>query len=166
MKTTILNPSVYVGTYAKYNEGSIFGKWVNLTDFTNIKDFYLFCFDLHKDEHDPELMFQDWENFPENTIWECSIDNEVFDLLQLDEHDQKQVLIYQNATGYKLAECLNNFENMNWFYADDLENTFFEYYPNLIEFQNNPYINIDFKAFADDWTKVELNGETYYVNVH
>ena len=27
------HPKVYVGTYGKYNSGSIEGKWVDLTDF-------------------------------------------------------------------------------------------------------------------------------------
>ena len=41
MKTTTnLQPSVYVGTYGKYNNGSLFGKWVNLTDFTSKEEFY------------------------------------------------------------------------------------------------------------------------------
>jgi hypothetical protein len=165
METTILNPSVYVGTYAKYNEGSLFGKWVNLTDFTNIKDFYSFCFDLHKDEHDPELMFQDWENFPENTIWESGIDNDVFKLLQLDEHEQTQVLIYQKATGYKLADCLSSFDDMFYFPKDDVIELFFEFFPDLKPFENNYYIDINYKAFTDQYTEIELNGVTYYVNV-
>lgn len=48
---------IYVGTYAKYNEGSIFGKWLDLSDYSDSEEFYEACRELHKDEEDPELMF-------------------------------------------------------------------------------------------------------------
>ncbi len=50
---------VYVGTYAKYNDGNLFGKWFDLEDYTDLDEFYEACADLHADEEDPELMFQD-----------------------------------------------------------------------------------------------------------
>ena len=52
---------IYVGTYAKYNEGSIFGKWMDLSDYSGSEEFYDACRELHSDEEDPEMMFQDWE---------------------------------------------------------------------------------------------------------
>lgn len=36
--TTI--PAIYVGTYYKYNGGSIFGKWFDMTEFDCRDDFY------------------------------------------------------------------------------------------------------------------------------
>ena len=71
---------VYVGTYKKYNEGSIFGKWLNILDYDDIDEFYEACRELHKDEDDPEFMFQDWEYIPDEYISECSIDKEIFDI--------------------------------------------------------------------------------------
>ena len=62
MKVT--NVSLYVGTYRKYNEGNLFGEWMNLTDYADAEEFLDACYDLHKDEADPELMFQDYEGFP------------------------------------------------------------------------------------------------------
>lgn len=50
-------PQVYVGTYEKYNNGSLEGEWVDLTDFDNLKDFYRYIRELHKDEREPEFMF-------------------------------------------------------------------------------------------------------------
>ncbi|EMK9417163.1 antirestriction protein ArdA, partial [Escherichia coli] len=48
---TITAPSVYVGTYAKYNNGSIEGKWINLLDdVTDRDDFCEKIAELHKDE--------------------------------------------------------------------------------------------------------------------
>lgn len=55
----------YVGTYKKYNEGNLAGKWLNLSNFQTYQDFLRACKELHKDEHDPELMIQDWENLPD-----------------------------------------------------------------------------------------------------
>jgi antirestriction protein len=57
-------PRLYVGTYAKYNSGSIKGAWLALTDFDDREAFLAACRELHKDETDPELMFQDSENIP------------------------------------------------------------------------------------------------------
>ena len=41
VKNSILNQvRVYVGTYAKYNNGSIFGEWLTLGDYENAEEFY------------------------------------------------------------------------------------------------------------------------------
>ncbi|MFW8253940.1 antirestriction protein ArdA, partial [Klebsiella pneumoniae] len=50
MRTTTTTPAVYVGTYHKYNCGSIFGKWFDLTEFDGREDFYEACQALHADE--------------------------------------------------------------------------------------------------------------------
>lgn len=74
MSTTTTTPAVYVGTYHKYNCGSIFGKWFDLTEFDGREDFYEACQALHADEWDAEFMFQDWEGIPSQFVSECSID--------------------------------------------------------------------------------------------
>lgn len=61
----IQEAQIYVGTYAKYNEGSLFGKWMQLSDYSDLDEFIEACKELHKDEEDPEFMFQDWEEIPE-----------------------------------------------------------------------------------------------------
>lgn len=66
-------PAIYVGTYHKYNCGSIFGKWFDLTDFDEKSDFLKACQELHEDENDAEFMFQDWEGIPDKFASECSI---------------------------------------------------------------------------------------------
>lgn len=55
------NLRIYVGTYYKYNEGSLYGKWLDLANYSSIEEVYGVMRELHKDEHDPEFMFQDWE---------------------------------------------------------------------------------------------------------
>ena len=72
--------AIYVGTYAKYNAGSVFGKWFNLSDFTDKDEFMEACKNLHKDEDDPEFMFQDRENIPEELVSESWISEKFFEL--------------------------------------------------------------------------------------
>lgn len=52
---------LYCGTYKKYNEGSLFGAWMDLDDYEDAEEFTKACLEIHKDEKDPELMFQDYE---------------------------------------------------------------------------------------------------------
>ena len=74
---------LYCGTYKKYNEGSLEGAWINLDDFADADDFRKACLELHKDEDDPELMFQDinidhdWE---EKLYSECAIPEDYWDV--------------------------------------------------------------------------------------
>ncbi|QHC84703.1 antirestriction protein [Empedobacter brevis] len=108
----ISDAKVYVGTYSKYNNGSIYGKWLNLSDYSDKNEFYKACYDLHDDEKDPEFMFQDYENIPKGLIGECSISDNIFDILQafegMSESLQEPFLIWCN-NGYR---CLSE-ENIN-----------------------------------------------------
>lgn len=81
------NPAVYVGTYGKYNEGSIAGAWIDLSTFDSYKEFLSFCYEVHSDEDDPELMFQDFMNFPSELYHESAFS----------EDDFNAVLAYFNA---------------------------------------------------------------------
>jgi antirestriction protein len=86
---------VYVGTYSKYNNGSIKGGWLNLADYAGKDEFYAACAKLHGDEHDPEFMFQDHENIPEGMISESSIEDVLWDWLALDDDDRELLAIYR-----------------------------------------------------------------------
>jgi len=88
-----MNPRVYVGTYRKYNEGSIFGKWLDLEDYSDLEEFYEACAELHSDEEDPEFMFQDHEDCC-GLVSESSIDERIFELLDKDESDQDIICMY------------------------------------------------------------------------
>ena len=84
------SPRVYVGTYAKYNDGSIDGKWLDLEDYSDRAEFIEACNELHKDEEDPEIMFQDYEGFPSVFYNESEIDENAWEWLTLDE-DQRDI---------------------------------------------------------------------------
>jgi len=84
-------PRVYVGTYAKYNSGSLEGKWLDLEDYSGIDEFEEACQELHGDgEH--EFMYQDWEGIPGQFISESHLDPEVWDAWVNLDQDDKNIL--------------------------------------------------------------------------
>lgn len=116
----ISEASIYVGTYQKYNNGSLNGGWLNLSDYTDLGEFYDACRDLHKDEENPEFMFQDYENIPDSLISECSVDHKLFEFLEafesLDKKQKEPFLIWCDNGHYNLSqedmhELLTHFEN-------------------------------------------------------
>jgi antirestriction protein len=82
--------NIYVGTYQKYNNGSINGAWLDLSKFEDEEAFYTKCGEIHKDENDPEFMFQDYENIPSRLVSECCLNPLVFDILNLALNDDEQ----------------------------------------------------------------------------
>ena len=78
-KTAGTEPRVYVGTYGKYNSGSIDGAWLDLSDYSSLEEFYEAARELHKDEEDPEFMFQDHEGIPDGMVSESHLDPEFFE---------------------------------------------------------------------------------------
>ena len=98
-------PAVYVGTYAKYNAGNLSGAWVNLETFAGDRDgFIAHCAGIHADETDPELMFQDFQNFPREFYGESDLPEALFTWLDLDENDRELLARYQDAVGDKDAD--------------------------------------------------------------
>ncbi|PSL23643.1 antirestriction protein ArdA [Dyadobacter jiangsuensis] len=103
-------PKIYVGgTYGQYNSGSLFGKWFDLTDYSDLKGFLQDCHEFHRNEFDsdgcrPELMFQDWENIPDFLISECSLHKEAFAYFQatseMDEETAEAFEIYCKQINY------------------------------------------------------------------
>ena len=72
-------PSIYCGTYGKYNGGSLRGLWINIASFDDYDEFINFCLAIHADEEDPELMFQDYQGFPRELYCESCMGEEGFD---------------------------------------------------------------------------------------
>jgi antirestriction protein len=97
---TFTSAGVYVGTYGKYNNGSIAGKWLYFKNFDTAADFWKACKALHKDEADPEYMFQDYEGFPASWYSESGMDiDKLITYAHMDEDDQEMVDEYLEATG-------------------------------------------------------------------
>jgi antirestriction protein len=94
--------NIYVGTYQKYNNGSINGAWLDLSKFIDEAAFYTKCGELHKDEDDPEFMFQDYEHIPSALVSECSLNPIVFDILNLalDDDEQEAFIEFMDNQGF------------------------------------------------------------------
>ena len=73
---------IYVGTYYKHNSGDISGEWLQLSDYSDITEFYEACKALHSDESDPEYMFQDYENIPNDLISESWISSKFWEIAE------------------------------------------------------------------------------------
>lgn len=154
------NLSIYVGTYKKYNEGSLFGKWIYLNEFTDYEELLNEMKQLHKDEKDPEFMFQDFE-YPKlfeelDLISESYISKEIFDVLEVIENCNFRIEIleaYCYCMGYNdgdIYELINKVEeSYNGEYDNDIH-----FVSNLLEGcgdlpQNLPnYIHIDWEKTA------------------
>lgn len=93
-------PRLYVGTYAKYNAGSIEGAWLDLDDYGDREDFLTACRELHEDEDDPELMFQDFEGFPRNWYSESSAPPDIlWEWMELGDNEQDAFAVYVDHRG-------------------------------------------------------------------
>jgi antirestriction protein len=114
-----MTAQIYVGTYAKYNAGSIAGAWLNLEDYKDKDAFYAACAELHKDEEDPELMFQDFEGFPSNFYSESGIEEELFDWLALDDREKEILEAYIAITGIQTATIDEAMDNYVGEYSSD-----------------------------------------------
>lgn len=101
----LMKAGVYVGTYRKYNNGSINGKWLNLASYNNKQEFFGACKRLHRNEADPEFMFQDYENVPESMIGESFISSEVWNVLsemkKMKPERREQFCEWCEANGYE-----------------------------------------------------------------
>ena len=92
-KNKTMDAKIYVGTYHKYNCGSIEGAWVDVTNL-NETEFLEKCREIHKDEQDPEFMFQDWEcnHLLDSYVDEMGIDSEFWEIKeQLEKLEDSEI---------------------------------------------------------------------------
>ena len=97
------SPKAYVGTWAKYNEGDLDGKWMDLDDYADYDEFMEAARELHSDEEDPEIMVQETDNIPswlKKYINEYGINGDiVWGYINLDEHEKDLVDGYLSVCG-------------------------------------------------------------------
>ena len=142
--------SIYVGTYQKYNNGSIQGAWVDLTKFSNEDEFLDYCKELHKDEEDPELMYQDFEEFPKRYYSESYINSDLWEWLALDDNEKDILEAYLECFGYDgtIEDAMKAYQGQ---YTNDIDFTM-----ELLEScgdipQDLPsYVHIDWEGTARD----------------
>lgn len=118
----IMKACVYCGTYRKYNNGNLGGKWLHLSNYPTRQDFYRACRVFHRDEDDPELMFQDYENIPSSMIGEGFISEEVFYVISklspLPEERREAFYAYCEGDG-----CEQDKAAVDYFLTHSISNT-------------------------------------------
>ena len=149
---------VYVGTYKKYNEGSLFGMWIDLEAVSDAEEFFEVCRELHKDEEDPEFMFQDYQGFPEELYHESMSVEDVEKILAfvaLDDDDREMLDAFCECYGGDATDadniddvrerCMGQFDTFQDF-ADQCANE-------KLECMNAPEfftLYFDYEAYARD----------------
>jgi antirestriction protein len=142
---------IYVGTYRKYNEGSIFGEWIDLDKISDYEELLEVCHKLHSDEDDPEFMVQDYQNFPRDFYSEC-LDEDDFDKIKayLELGDKKEAYeAYVDATGDDdIERFLARYEG-EWDSEEEFAEHFVEEcYPEIADSTLGQYF--DYQRFARD----------------
>lgn len=150
---------IYVGTYAKYNEGSIFGKWLKLSDYSDKDEFYEACRELHKDEQDPELMFQDWEYIPSDLIGESWLADNIFEIIEaIDELDDDKKAAFEvwlnhgshDITTKDITDLIHSFEDDFQGAYNDEEDYAYEIVDECYDLPEFAKTYFDYAKFARD----------------
>lgn len=93
---------VYVGTWKKYNNGSIYGKWLTLNNYSTYDEFLSACRQVHLNEKDPEFMIQDKEGIPDGL--------DFIDWISKDDFDEiKKVIKFEKENKEKEAFKIINY---------------------------------------------------------
>ena len=106
-------PRIYVSTYAKYNNGSLDGKWVELMKFDTYEEFVDYCRALHKDEKDPEFMVQDFENYPRKWYHEGGLPTEeefekIYEYYLMNDNEKDAYEAFVDYTGNDNVESFRD----------------------------------------------------------
>jgi antirestriction protein len=158
---------LYVGTYAKYNNGSIGGEWVDLEDFADATEFYDYCHKLHSDEEDPEFMFQDFEGFPKDLYSECGNVEAIYEYLDFvnDSHLDQEII----DSGLDLGIPLDKIEEAYYGSFDNDTDLAYEYIDStgLLHGVPESITNyFDYEAFGCDLSMdfIESDGHYFLAN--
>lgn len=165
---------IYVGTYNKYNSGSIQGGWIQLSDYANYDELLQAMRELHQDEDDPEFMFQDYECseffIKQKLISECHLSANIYEIAeQIDnsDFDFEIVEAYADCMGYyhdkvdELLESLSDSYNGEFESDEDFAQTTLEQDGSIPE--NLPsYIYIDWETTARNLMYDYMSSNGYY----
>jgi len=167
------NISIHVGTYGKYNKGSLAGAWLNVLDYESEADFYAACRELHSDEAEPEFMFQDFNNMPKGMAGECWINSELWEMAAvLADLSEEEAEAYE-AFCSLCSSCddlgVERFRDCwmgEWDSEEDFAEFFVEECGYLDQMPKHLRNYFDFEAFARDlfFDFVFENGHVFNLN--
>lgn len=151
---------VYVGTYGKYNNGSIEGEWLDIEDYSDKDEFLEACQALHgPGEH--EFMFQDHEGIPSRYISESHISEDLWEeWLELDDRDKEICVAYWNdVDASESPEKVMDRYYGSYASAEDWAQEFMN---ETMEIPDHLQCYIDYQAYARD---ARLGGDMTFVEV-
>lgn len=172
-------PKLFLTDYASYNNGTQFefGHWVDLENFSDAEEFSEYIVNHFKecDKKSPlygsireEHMFTDYENFPNSLYAESMCEkemNNLFEWINLEDDAKKKVEAMLDD-GQDMEYAISHHEDVTMFEdTDEMVWEMFEmYYPGVDEMTAKcDYLTIDYRAFRDTFSKIEIDGEHYLV---
>ena len=145
---------IYVNTYQKYNLGYLSGgAWLDVTDYDNADEFYAACRKLHKDEVNPEFMFQstnDETGLLDSLYSESLIPPILWDILdEIEEDNLEAFAAFVSHFGEpdidRFGESFHGFYDSELEFAEELFDTI-----HLGEIPEHLHYFIDYKKFSRD----------------
>ena len=112
---TLSEARVYVGTYGKYNNGSLFGAWLDLSDYSDKEDFQEKLGDTEQEA------FFVWCNYKSHDLSEEDADDLVRDFQDeyQGQYDDEEDFAYQIVEEcYDLPEFAKNYFDYKQFARD------------------------------------------------
>ena len=168
------NVQIYVGTYQKYANGSISGAWLKLEDYSDYADLKKAMRELHKDEDDPEFMFQDYECSEAikdlGLISECHISEEIFEVIEAIEsccYDEEVIEAYIYCLGSGSNDVQEILDKVNESYCGEYSSDI-GFTQELLEETGDlssdlpSYIHIDWERTAGDIMMDYANHNNHY----
>ena len=146
------NAKVFVTTYALYNEGLQFkndktGFWI---DTANV------CIDSlienfkQQGDHDPELMYTDFEGFPESLYSECGIDFDIVNQYDILGDEEKMIVEYLvDHIGYSIEQALEKHEDVH-VYEGSMVDYAYDYISDCYDLPEIAARYFDYEGFARD----------------
>jgi len=166
--------SIDIGTYSKYSSGSIYGAWLQLSDYSNYDELLKAMKELHHDEDDPEFMFQDYECseffIKQKLVSECHLSADIYEIAERidnSDFDFEVVEAYADCMSYyhkDIEQLLESFSDCYFgeFDSDeDFAQTTLEQDGSIPE--NLPsYIYIDWETTARNLMYDYMSSNGYY----
>ena len=169
-------PRLWVSTWGKYNDGSLDGDWFDLEDYADKEEFLEAARKRHKDDPDPEFLFNDFEGFPKAFYWESGVHDKLFEFIHLDTDDREVVEAYIDGV---LGDVPDDFENareklMRVYDEHKTGADFAEEFAEEIGAipEDMPtWISVDWEHtwkgnLRFDFDRVESEGKTYFFNAY
>lgn len=161
MANELTKAAAYVGTYAKYQKGNLSGEWMKFSDYEDYDKFMAACRELHKDEAQPEIMFQDFDYCEDlrGLVWEGGISPKLWDFIEAVDYidmDDAELSVFASWCDWHSVDLSKeeDFESLISQFRDALQGEFNSKEDFAEELMNDLYVIPDFLENYIDYTAV------------